>query len=130
MKAIIISLLAASFVCGCSCKAAFGQTQEKPFGTVKTKVVELTVTGMTCQGCADHITTALSGKEGVVKSDVQFASNSATITYDPSTVKEEEIIRAIEETGYMAETKTGNDKKEIKKDAAAPHACCVPKKKN
>lgn len=130
MKAIIISLLAASFVCGCYCKTAFGQTQEKPFDIVKTKVVQLTVMGMTCQGCADHITTSLSEKSGVLKSDVQYASNSATITYDPSIVKMEEIIHAIEETGYKAEAKTGNDKKEIKKDAATPHACCVPKKKN
>jgi copper chaperone CopZ len=130
MKTIIISFFATALICGCSCKAAFGQAQEKPFGTVKTKVIELTVTGMTCQGCADHVTTALSKKTGVVKSDVKFASNSATITYDPSTVKEEEIIRAIEETGYKAETKRGIDKKEAKKNDTARHACCVPKKKN
>ncbi|HCZ37266.1 MAG TPA: ATPase P [Cytophagales bacterium] len=130
MKTLIISFLATALICGCSCKAAYGQTQEKPFGTVKTKVVELTVTGMTCQGCADHVTTALSKKAGVVKSDVQFTSNSATITYDPSTVKEEEIIQAIEETGYKAEAKTGTAKKELKKEDPTSHACCVPKKKN
>lgn len=130
MKTIIISFFATALICGCSYKAAFGQTQEKPFGTVKTKVVELSVTGMTCQGCADHVTDALSKKPGVVKSDAQFASNSATVTYDPSAVKEEDIIRAIEETGYKAETKTGTDKKEVKKNETAPQACCVPKKKN
>ncbi len=130
MKTIIISFFATALICACSCKAAFGQTQEQPFGTVKTKGVELTVTGMTCQGCADHVTTALAKKTGVVKSDVQFASNSATITYDQSIVKEEEIIHAIEETGYKAETKTSTDKKEIKKNDTAPHPCCVPKKKN
>lgn len=130
MKTIMISLLAAALVCSCSCKTAFGQTPEKPFGIAKTNVVELTVKGMTCQGCADHVTSALSKKAGVVKSDVQFASNSATITYDPSTIKEEEIIRAIEETGYKAEMKTNKDKKEIRKESAAPASCCVPKKKN
>lgn len=130
MKAIIITFLSAVLVCGCSCKTAFGQTQEKPFGIVKTNVVELTITGMTCQGCANHLTSALSDKSGVVKLDVQYSSKSATVTFDPSIVKMEEIIRAIEEAGYKAEAKTGNDKKEIKKGAAAPHACCVPKKKN
>jgi copper chaperone CopZ len=130
MKTIIISFLATALICGCSFKAAFGQTQEKPFGTVKTKVVELKVTGMTCQSCADHVTTTLSKRTGVVKSDVQFASNSATITYDPSTVKEEEIILAIEETGYKAELKGSTVKKEIKKNDSSSHACCVPKKKN
>lgn len=130
MKTIIITFLSATLVCGCSCKTAFGQIQEKPFGIVKYYIVELTITGMTCQGCADHLTSALSEKSGVVKSDVQYASNSATVTYDPSIVKMEEIIRAIEETGYKADAKTGNDKKEIKKEAAVPHACCVPKKTN
>ncbi len=93
-------------------------------------MIELKVTGMTCQGCADHVTAALSGKAGVVKSDVQFASNSAAITYDPSTIKEEEIIRTIDETGYKAEMKTNKDKKELREESAAPASCCVPKKKN
>ncbi len=74
MKTFIISFLAVAFICGRSWTAAIGQTQEKPFGAIKTTVVELTVTGMTCQGCTDHVTTTLSKKSGVVKSDVQFAS--------------------------------------------------------
>lgn len=130
MKTTIISFLAAALVCGCSCKTVFGQSKEKPFGTTKTKVIELIVTGMTCQGCADHVTTALAEKTGVIKTDVQFASNSATVKYDPSTVKPEDLIRTIEETGYKAEVKMEGDKMEIKKDELAPHACCVPKKKN
>ena len=128
MKFIIFSLLA--LVCGCNCKVAFAQNKDNPFGNVNTKVVELKVTGMTCQSCADHVTSALSEKPGVVKSEVQYTSNSATVTFDPSAVKEEEIIRTIEEAGYKAEVKTSKDKKEIKKDVAVPHACCVPKKKN
>lgn len=130
MKTITISFLATALVCSCFCNSALGQNKKNPFGTAKTKVVELTVTGMTCQSCADHVTSALSEKAGVINSDVQFASNSATITYDPSIVKMEEIIRAIEETGYKVETKTATEKKEIKKETATPHACCVPKKKN
>jgi len=130
MKTITISFLATALVYSCFCNSALGQNKKNPFGAAKTKVVELTVTGMTCQSCADHVTSALSEKAGVINSDVQYASNSATVTYDSSAVKEEEIIRAIEETGYKAEVKTGNGKKEIKKDDGAPHACCVPKKKN
>lgn len=130
MKSIVISLLAAALVCGCSCKTAFGQKQEKPFGIAITKVIELNVTGMTCQGCADHVTSALSKKEGIVKLDVKFAENSASVTYDPASVDEAEIIRTIEETGYKAEVKSEKSKKEIKTEDSTPHACCVPKKKN
>ena len=130
MKTIIISLLAAAFVCGCSCKTAFGQNQEKPFGTVATKVIQLKVTGMTCQGCADHVTSALAEKKGVIKSDVKFADNSASVTYDPASVNETAIIRAIEETGYQAEVKTVGNKNTKKGKSGVPHACCVPKKKS
>lgn len=115
MKTIIISFLATALICGCSCKAALGQTDEKPFGTVKTKVVELTVTGMTCQGCADHVTSALSKKEGVIKSDVKFAENSAYVAYDPAKTNETEIINTVNSTGYKTQLKGKNKKKESKK---------------
>lgn len=128
MKLIIFSLLA--LVCGCNCKVALAQNKDNPFGKASTKIVELKVTGMTCQGCADHVTSELSKKEGVVKSDVKFAENSATVTYDSASVNEADIIRTIEETGYKAEVRSEKSKKEIKKEEdPAPHACCLPKKK-
>lgn len=113
MKLIIFSLVA--LVCGCNCKVALAQNKDNPFGTANTKIVELKVTGMTCQGCADHVTGALSKKEGVVKSDVKFAENSATVTYDPTKTNETEIINAINATPYKAQLKGTNDKKESKK---------------
>jgi copper chaperone CopZ len=115
MKTILFTFLSIALVCGCNCKAAFGQSKEKPFGDPNTKVVELKVTGMTCQGCADHVTGALSKKEGVIKSDVKFAENSATVTYDPAKISESEIISAINETRYKAQLKDVNEKKENKK---------------
>ncbi|NOS91500.1 MAG: heavy-metal-associated domain-containing protein [Cyclobacteriaceae bacterium] len=129
MKAIIIFFVSTALVCGCGCKTTFAQKQEKPFAVASVKVAELNVTGMTCQDCADHITGALSKKAGVLKSDVKFAENSASITYDPASVNEAEIIRTIEEAGYKAEIKGVASKEGVKKDPA-PHACCVPKKKN
>lgn len=114
MKLLIFSLLAGVFVCGCGCKTVFGQTKENPFSIASTKVVELKVTGMTCQSCADHVTGALSKKEGVIKSDVKFAENSAAVTYDPTKTSETEIISAINGTGYKAQLKGSNEKKESK----------------
>lgn len=129
MKSIIISLVLAALVCGYTCNTAFGQSPGKPFGTTKVSVVELKVTGMTCQGCADHVTSALAGKTGIIKSDVKFIDNSASITYDPANVNEFEIIRAIEETGYQVEVKLDGNKNISKRESGIPHACCVPKKK-
>lgn len=130
MKTLIFTFLSAALVCGCNCKAAFGQSQDKPFGDANTKIVELKVTGMTCQGCADHIISALSEKKGVIKSDVKVSGGPASITYDPATTNETEIIKTIEETGYKAEPVKSNTKKdELKTSSTAPHACCVPKRK-
>ncbi len=129
MKSIIIFLVSATLFCGCGCKTAFAQNQEKPFAMAKVKVAEFIVTGMTCQDCADHITSALSKKSGVVKSDVKFPENTASITYDSASVSEAEIIRTIKGAGYKAEVKEVASKSGIKKDLA-PHACCVPKKKS
>ncbi|MDZ4714078.1 MAG: heavy-metal-associated domain-containing protein [Cytophagales bacterium] len=131
MKTIIYAFLSAVLVCGCNCKTAFAQSQDKTFGGATTKVIDLKVTGMTCQGCADHVTTALLEKKGVIKSQVVLADNSAGITYDSTLINEAEIIKAIEEAGYKAESK---DLKKINDDKIAikgtPSACCVPKKKN
>ncbi len=128
MKTILFTFLSVALICGCNCKAAFGQSQDKPFGNASAKVIDLKVTGMTCQGCADQVTKTLSEKKGIVKSDVKFADNKALVTYDPKEIKPEEIITVIEAIGYKAELTTEkNDKKD---DKTAPPSCCVPKKKN
>lgn len=128
MKTILFTFLSAALICGCNCKAAFAQSQPNPFANASAKMIDLKVTGMTCQSCADQVTAALSEKKGVAKSDVMFTENKALVTYDPKVIKPEEIIAAIEAIGYKAELNGKNEKKE---DTISPaHACCVPKKKN
>lgn len=100
MKAILFTFLSVALICGCNGKAAFGQSQDRPFGDVSSKVIDLKVTGMTCQDCADQVTKTLSEKKGIVKSDVKFADNKAFVTYDPKVIKPEEIIAAIEAISY------------------------------
>lgn len=130
MKIIIFMFLTTLLVSGFNDSVVFGQSKDKPFGNTNTKVVELKVTGMTCQGCADHVTSALSEKKGVLKSDVKFSENSARVTYDSATINEAEIIKTIQDTGYKAESvKTNTKKDELKTSSTAPHACCVPKRK-
>ncbi|MBN8577923.1 MAG: heavy-metal-associated domain-containing protein [Cyclobacteriaceae bacterium] len=128
MKAILFTFLSVALVCGSN--AAFGQSKDKPFGDTNTKVVELKVTGMTCQGCADQVTSALSEKKGVVKSDVKFSENSASVTYDPATITETEIIKTVEDTGFKAEpVKKSTKKDELKTGSTDASSCCAPKKK-
>jgi len=64
------------------------------------KTIDLPITGMTCANCALTIERALGRLEGVQRAQVNFASERATITYDPQAVTLDAIIRQIEQAGY------------------------------
>jgi Cu+-exporting ATPase len=61
--------------------------------------VVLTVTGMTCAGCAKTLNRVLSGIEGVAQVHVDLAGNCATVT---GTAAAEGLIRAVEDAGFGA----------------------------
>ncbi|MGQ9586357.1 MAG: heavy metal translocating P-type ATPase [Anaerolineae bacterium] len=67
---------------------------------VLTERVELPITGMTCANCALTIERALRKLEGVVRADVNFASERAAVEYIPSVVTLGEMRRAIRDVGY------------------------------
>jgi Cu+-exporting ATPase len=63
--------------------------------------VELAVGGMTCASCAARIERKLNRLEGVDAS-VNFATETATVTFDPATVSAEDLVATVEATGYSA----------------------------
>jgi Cu+-exporting ATPase len=67
---------------------------------VATATIELPITGMTCANCALTVERALRKIEGVVRADVNLATEKATIEYVPSLVGMEDLRRAIEGAGY------------------------------
>ena len=62
--------------------------------------VDLPVSGMTCAACARSIERTLSGTAGVERANVNLATNTATVEYDPSRVAVRDFVGAIEELGY------------------------------
>jgi len=74
------------------------------------KSVTLEITGMTCSGCASHVSTALSSVDGILEEEVMYPGNIAVIKYNPEKVSVEEIIAAIEKTGYKASIKIEGEK--------------------
>ncbi|KAJ1652731.1 Cu(2+)-transporting P-type ATPase [Dispira simplex] len=61
----------------------------------------LRVTGMTCQSCVRAVTQALTERTpGVVKADVTLERNQANVTYDPSQVGVNDLIRVVEKCGF------------------------------
>jgi Cu+-exporting ATPase len=62
--------------------------------------VDLPITGMTCAACARAIERQLSSTPGVSSAHVNFATNTATVEFDPSLTQVPALVGAIEEIGY------------------------------
>ena len=64
--------------------------------------VELKVEGMTCQGCVRGVTKKLSGVSGVSGAIVDLSAGKATVEYDDSRAKVEDLIGALGQIGFHA----------------------------
>jgi Cu+-exporting ATPase len=64
--------------------------------------VTIPIGGMTCAACARRVEKAVGKLEGVESSSVNFATEKATIAYDPRKVRLSAIKGAIEKAGYQA----------------------------
>jgi copper chaperone len=66
--------------------------------------VVLKVDGMTCQGCVRSVTKILSGVAGVSGVAVDLVAGKATVGFDESATKVEDLIAAVEQIGFHAST--------------------------
>jgi len=66
-----------------------------------TATVDLAIDGMTCASCAARIEKKLNRLDGVTAS-VNYATERASVTYDPDVVAPEDLVRTVEATGYRA----------------------------
>jgi Cu+-exporting ATPase len=62
--------------------------------------VDLPVSGMTCAACARTIERTLTATSGVTRANVNLATNTATVEFDPARVRPADFINAIEDLGY------------------------------
>lgn len=59
----------------------------------------LAVTGMHCQACADKVTAALMGVDGVKGAKVDAASGHADISFDDKKTNVDALVKAVNKTG-------------------------------
>ena len=64
------------------------------------KQVTLPITGMHCTNCSDTIARDLSKLNGVAAAEVNYATEKAMITFNPSLLDEGVIIEKIKDIGY------------------------------
>ncbi len=65
------------------------------------KTVTLNVNGMSCEGCANSVKSALSQLPGVHKADVSLADKKAVLEVE-DTVQSADLVGAVEIAGYQA----------------------------
>jgi len=65
----------------------------------------LTITGMTCGGCATAVKIQLKRTEGVTSYVVSHEKGEADVTYDPAKTTPEKIAESISKTGFKASVK-------------------------
>jgi Cu+-exporting ATPase len=71
----------------------------------KTDKVSIRISGMTCTTCAATVEKGLSEHPGVEQADVSFASEKASIKYDPKKVDLARIKNTVSQLGYGVVTR-------------------------
>lgn len=101
----IFLFFAGSQICGCgSCSTANAQTNKASVNnSEKIKTVQLKITGMTCAGCSNHVTQTLQSVKGVSKVELEYPGDVATVEFDASKTKTEDLIAAVEKINYKVE---------------------------
>jgi Cu+-exporting ATPase len=66
-----------------------------------TERVELALEGMTCSSCVNRIERKLNKLDGV-QATVNYATEKAAVSFDPTRVSTDELVGAVEAAGYKA----------------------------
>ena len=64
------------------------------------EAISLPVAGMTCAACAANVERALKQLPGVEAAGVNYATNRATVTFDPAVLSLPAIVEAVRDVGY------------------------------
>ena len=72
--------------------------------TVLPKTLSLPVQGMTCASCVAHVEGALKDVPGVSGVVVNLGTNKASLTYDPARASVADLMRAVDDVGYLVPT--------------------------
>jgi Cu+-exporting ATPase len=66
------------------------------------EIVSFPIEGMTCASCVNRITRFLAKVEGVAEANVNLASESATVHFDPALAGVSDLAAAVDAAGYTA----------------------------
>jgi len=73
-----------------------------------TQAVEFTISGMTCNGCAEHVKYEVNKLDGILDINASFEQENALIEFDQYKTSISEIEEVINSTGYKVTDKKEN----------------------
>ena len=83
--------------------------------------IDLPITGMTCASCVRNVERAIHKQSGVLSVNVNLATEKATVSYLPGSVRRADLIRAVENAGYgvldLANVKEPEDVERVARQA-------------
>lgn len=94
---IALSLGLALALIACGEQPAAPSVVTTPAGLTQ---ISIEVEGMTCEGCASSIKTAVGELPGVKNCEVQFDAGKVQVQFDPAQVDGPKIFEAIASQGY------------------------------
>ena len=68
--------------------------------------VEIPISGMTCASCVARNERALQAKDGVEQASVNYATERATVTFDPARVTVADLVDTVRGAGYGVTTQS------------------------
>ena len=98
------ALLLFIFVLAISCQKTTETKQTEPIITE----VDIPVQGMTCGSCEHHIETEVKLQDGIVEIKADHVKALAHVKYDSSKISLDELVTAINKTGYKASMPGGS----------------------
>ncbi|MFB6154207.1 MAG: heavy metal translocating P-type ATPase [Halodesulfurarchaeum sp.] len=78
------------------------------YGAVSQRI-SIGISDMHCANCAETVESSLSDVPGVLQADVNYATDEATVEYNPADVDREALYGAIEDAGYSPVREEGGD---------------------
>ena len=81
-----------------------------PQGTL---VGQFTIGGMTCAACVNSVEGILRNLPGVRRAVVALATSSGEVEYDPSVISKDDIVNAIEDSGFDGSFIQSNEQDKI-----------------
>ena len=99
MKKIVLMCLVALFGIGIA-------NAQEPKNAVKKSVTVEFETDIDCAGCAKKVTNTIPYEKGVKDVQVDVATKTVTVTYDPAKTNNETLVKAFSKIKIKAEAKT------------------------